>query len=290
MKRLFKNLSIAMLALAFMAACGENTSGANKKKNSGINGYGNGQTGYTTQGENYTSIDQVRADFNAKSLSDGIANNTNLYHVGTYFGGNAQGGGQVGVSIYGCLNLIFWEVGDCDSGNGGYDIDAYLQSALDMGRIWRTNSVGTNSVLVDEAYDVLNNDYLFQTVTYDRNDDIYREMLGLDRNDIVELRISAATVRLTNNQVIPATHIEYFYGANYTGYTQITGIQRFIVTKNLPTIANPVAVINSAGYLTGYLSNIGNDINVQSITIEKMHNFIYGSIQQVSSQQTVNLR
>lgn len=289
MKRLFKNLSVGLLALSLMAACGDNASGTKTKKNSGISGFGNGQTGYTTQGENYSSLDQIRNDYNSKSLASGIANNTNVYHVGTYFGGQSQGGAQVGVSVYGCLNLIFWEVGDCDS-NGGYDIDAYLQSALDMGRIWVTRDVGTNSVIVDEATGVLNGDYLFGSVTFDRNNDIYEDMLAIGRNDLVDVKISGATVKLTNNQVLPATHIEYFYGVNYTGYTQVTGIKRFIITKNLPTIANPVAVINQAGYLTGYLSNIGNDINVQSLTIEKMHNFVYGQIQQVSNQQTVNLR
>jgi hypothetical protein len=290
MKRLFKNLSVAMLALSLMAACGDNSTGAKSKKSSGVSGFGNGQTGYTTQGENYSNIDQIRNDYSNKSLASGIANNTNIYHVGTYFGGQSQGGGQVGVSVYGCLNLIFWQVGDCDEAGGGYDIDAYLQSALDMGRIWVTDSVGQNSVIVDEAYDVLNGDYLFQSETFDRNDDIYRDMLGLGRNDIVSIKISGATVKLTNNEVLPATHIEYFYGTNYTGYTNITGIKRFIISKNLPVIANPVAVVNQSGYLTGYLSNIGNNINVQSITIEKMHNYIYGQIQQVSNQQTVQLR
>jgi hypothetical protein len=289
MKRLFKNLSVGLLALSLMAACGDNASGTKSKKSSGISGFDNGQTGYTTSGENYSSLDQIRSDYNSKSLASGIANDTNVYHVGTYFGGQSQGGAQVGVSVYGCLNLIFWEVGDCDS-SGGYDIDTYLQSALDMGRIWVTRDVGTNSVIVDEATGVLNGDYLFDAVTFDRNNDIYEDMLAIGRNDLVDVKISGATVKLTNNQVLPATHIEYFYGVNYTGYTQVTGIKRFIITKNLPTIANPVAVINQAGYLTGYLSNIGNDINVQSLTIEKMHNFVYGQIQQVSNQQTVNLR
>lgn len=287
MRTIMKRMAIAILALGVLSACGENKSGG-KNKSSHSGNIGIGTNGYTTQGENYSNLDQMRTAFGSKSLADGIANGANVYHVGTYFGGSNSGGGQVSVEVYGCLNLLFWQVGDCDSGMN--DISSYLESALNMGRIWQVQSASGSSVAINEAYDVLNNDYLFQPRTFDRNDANYRDMLALDRSDIVDVRISGASVRLTNNQVIPATLVEYFYGNNYTGQMNITGMKRFILSNNLPVVANPVAVIDQNGYLTGYLSNVGTQINVQSITVERMHSVYYGNIQQSSGQQTVNLR
>tara|TARA_B100001971_G_scaffold129103_1_gene119004 strand:- start:43168 stop:44007 length:840 start_codon:yes stop_codon:yes gene_type:complete len=276
-----------LLAFSVLSACGENKSGGgSSSKSSGI---GNGQTGYTTQGENYSNIDEVRNQYNSKSLADGISNGTNIYHVGTYFGGSNSGGGQVSVNVYGCLNLIFWQVGDCDS-NNGYDINSYLESALNMGRIWQVQAASGESISINEAYDVLNNDYLFQPETFDRNSAKYREMLGLNRNDIVDVRISNASITLTNGQVIPSTLVEYFYGNNYTGGANITGMKRFILSANLPVVANPVAVIDGNGAITGYLSNVGNGIKVKSLTVTRMHGTnYYGQIQQTSGQQTVNI-
>lgn len=287
MKTMMKRMSIMLLAFSVLSACGENKSGGGKSSSS-TSGIGNGQTGYTTQGENYNNIDEVRSRYNSKSLADGIANGANIYHVGTYFGGSNSGGGQISGQIYGCLNLIFWQVGDCDS-NSGYDITSYLESALNMGRIWQVQAGSGESISINEAYDVLNNDYLFQPRTYDRNDAKYREMLGLDRNDIVDVRISNASIRLTNNQVVPATLVEYFYGNNYTGGNNITGMKRFLLSSNLPVVANPIAVIDSNGAITGYLSNVGNDIKVKSLTVTRMHGVYYGQIQQTSGQQTVNI-
>lgn len=290
MKTIMKRMAIAILALGVLSACGENKSGGKSSSSSSNGNIGIGTTGYTTNGENYSNLDQIRSDYNAKSLADGISNGANVYHVGTYFGGNNNGGGQISGGIYGCLNLIFWQVGDCDNNNGG-NINSYLESALNAGRIWQVQSATSSSVAINEAYDVMNNDYLFQSVTFDRNDPNYRDMLGLNRSDIVDVKISGASIRLTNNQVIPATVVEYFYGSNYTGQMNVTGIKRFVMSKNIPVVANPVAVIDANGFISGYLSNVGTEINVQSITIERMHSVnYYGQIQQTSGQQTVNLR
>ena len=287
MKSIMKRMSIMLLAFSVLSACGENKSGGGKKSSS-VNGIGNGQTGYTTQGENYNNIDEVRNRYNSKSLADGIGNGTNIYHVGSYFGGSSSGGGQISGGVYGCLNLIFWQVGDCDS-SSGYDISSQLESALNLGRIWQVQGASGESISINEAYDVLNNDYLFQNATYDRNNAKYREMLGLNRNDIVDVRISNASIKLSNNQDVPATLVEYFYGTNY-GNVNISGMKRFILSSNLPVVANPIAVIDAYGAIKGYLSNVGNDIKVRSLTVTKMHGVNgMGQIQQTSGQQTVNI-
>lgn len=274
MKTIFKRMSIMLLAFSVLSACGENKSGGgSSSKSSGI---GNGQTGYTTQGENYSNIDEVRNQFSAKSMADGISDGETVYHVGSYFGGNSSGGGQVSVNVYGCLNLIFWQVGDCDS-NSGYDPTSYLENALNLGRIWQVQGASGESISINEAYDVIGGNYIYQPQSFDRNNAKYRAMLGLDHAQNVKAVISNAQIKLSNNQIIPATFIEYFVVSTgpYGNEFYMQELDSFVVTKNLPVVANPVLV--TKGYtIKGYLSNVGQNIRVKSITISR-DNYINGN-------------
>src|SRR5690554_1293467 len=111
MKKLFKNLPLALLVLTLSVGCGkDNSSGGSSGSSSepiAVDGIGNSS-------QNFQTIEEVRTAFNAKSMSAGVTQNLDVYHVGPYFGGKASGGGiKVDYGVSGCLNLIFWQWGDC---------------------------------------------------------------------------------------------------------------------------------------------------------------------------------
>ena len=86
MKKLFKTLPVLLIAGALSVSCGKNnSSGGGSSSSTPINGLP-GST--VTQTSAYSTIEQVRAAFNNKSLSDGLNNGSEIYHMGSFFTGS----------------------------------------------------------------------------------------------------------------------------------------------------------------------------------------------------------
>jgi len=278
MKKWFKNLPVLLLSMAILSACGENTTGGKSSKSSGVETIGS--SGYSDNNQNYGNMDEMRSEFNAKSLSDGVGNNDYIYHIGNYFNPNASQNNSGGTfNVSGCINIFGFEIGDCQSGST-YDPTAQLQLILDRGRLYKAVSSNSSTVNVDHAYSVINGEFIYQADTFDRNSSTYREMLGLE-DSVLESRITSATITLANNTQIAAKHVELFLGT----FGGLTGIKRFVVTTNLPVVANPVFAYteNASSSKIGALAEIGN-VKIQRIQVNKVHYFYNGQIVPGSGQ------
>lgn len=305
MRALFKSLPILVIAGALSVSCGDksNSSGSSSSS-SGVSGLP-GNT--VTQTQSYTSIDQVRSAFASKPMNDGLATGTEIYHMGPYFNSNYSSSGinfQAGF----CLQLFGWSAGDCDTqGTSQQDL---LLAQLDNGVFKKATASSTTAVSYQEPSGVSNAsgywEYTYdtaQTQSYDRNNSQYKEMLGLDLTsaNILDSKVSPATITLSNGQQIAGQILEIVTGYNNYGQQSIQDIRRYVLSTNLPVAANPIAVINGAnpvlyGYngltalVNGYLAYLGNSSvqgevqAVQSITINTM-NIVqgYGQLQQVQN-------
>lgn len=292
MRALFKQLPILVIAGALAVACGsgENSSGGGSTTAPGINGLP-GNT--VTQTTSYQSVDQVRAAFNSKGLNDGLANGTEIYHMGPYFN-NSYGNGGINFQGGFCINLFGQTYGDCQNNNGQQD---YLLDLLDNGVYKKVTAASTTAVSYQEPSGVSNQSGFWQftydnsaTQSYSRNSQDYLKMLALDvpMNNIVESRVSPATITMSNGQQVAGQILEVVTGYSNYGQVSVSDIRRYVLSTNLPIAANPIAVINGMspivnGYygptaiVNGYLAFLGNSnvqgqaLAVQSIQIPVMH-------------------
>jgi hypothetical protein len=277
MRKTTKNLSVLMMAAFMTVSCGksDNSSG------SGGSGGGAGISEYT-QTQAYGSIDQVRQAFAGKSIADGAPVGTEVYHVGSYFGGSSSSGS---FNVSGCAQILFWEIGDCGTNTSQQETE--MLSRLTKGEYKTVFGSSANAVTykIPTGIEVVNNtvQYVYNgsDKTYDRNDQVYKEMLALDRNDILETRVSPATITFQNNTTIAGQIVEVVFGNNNYGNTQVTDMKRFVLSTNLPSIANPIAVLNGAyPSLSGYLAAVGTPTNyrmIKSISITTIHTYQWGS-------------
>jgi len=273
MRKTTKTLSVLMMAAFMTVSCGK------KENNSGSGGSGGGAgISEYTQTQAYGSIDQVRQAFAAKSIADGAPVATEIFHIGSYFGGSSGSGG---FNVSGCAQILFWEIGDC--GTNTSQQEAEMMSRLTSGEYKTVFQASPNSLTykIPTGVEVVNNTvqytYNGSDITYDRTDEVYKEMLAIDRNDILETRVSPATITFQNNTTIAGQIVEVVFGNNNYGNTQVTDMKRFVLSTNLPTIANPIAVLNGAyPSLSGYLAAVGTPSNyrmIKSIQINTIHTY-----------------
>lgn len=305
---LTKTLPVLVLAGALSVSCGKgnNSSGGGSSTTSPVitglpgNTYG--------QGSAYTSIDQVRAAFQNKTLADGLTVGTEVYHMGPYFNGNYGSGG---INFQGgfCIQLFGWSAGDCGGNNGSSQQDLLLDQ-LDNGVFKKVTAAAADSVSFQEPTGASNASgywqYTYngaQTQSYNRNAVDYKEMLGLDipAQNIIQSYVSPATITMSNGQSVAGQVLEIVVGYNNYGQQQIQEVKRFVLSTNMPIFANPIAVINGFspvmyGYngltaqVNGYLAYLGNSQNanavqgVQQIVINQLHVVQgYGQLQAVQN-------
>jgi hypothetical protein len=292
MKALTKSFLTLALVSALGTSCGggSNKSGSSSSTSGGINGLpGNN----LTQTQSYQSIDQVRSAFNQKALSDGLSSGIEVYHIGPYFN-SGYGGGGASFDASFCIDLGFWSAGDCDN-YGTPNQEDILLNQLNNGVFKKVSSSSSSSVTYQEPTGIMSNNYggaeytynNSQTKTFDRNSLAYREMLGLDipAGNIIESKVSPATITMSNGQQVVGQVLEMFIGSSYYGGANITDVKRYVLSTNLPLMANPVAVISGVGYgyngaqatVSGYLGFLGTTGNssaiqgVQRIQINQLH-------------------
>lgn len=289
MKALFKSLPVLVLAGALSVSCGK---GDNKSGSSSSPGAGGNTWDSVTQTQSYQSIDQVRSAFNQKAMNQGLSNGMEIYHMGSHFNSN-YGGGGINFQAGFCIDLGFWSAGDCDS-YGGPSQEDILIDQLNNGVYKKVTSSNASSVTYQQPTGVASDNYGGYVYTYnnaqnesfDRNSADYKEMLGLDipANNLVDSKVSPATITLSNGQQVVGQVVELFIGSSYYGNTTVSDVRRYVLSANLPLAANPVAVISGIvnGYygpmatVSGYLGFIGNTTSnqvqaVQSIKINQLH-------------------
>lgn len=264
MKKLMKKLLLLAMVMS-LASCGNNSSGGSSSSSSPAP-ITNGDDTSTWNNDNVendtsqkiSSIESLRDKFAKKSLSDGISNNMAVYHVGpTYSDYSSSFNFEFQVS--GCINLIFWQAGDC--GSSGYSTQDYLQNLVDMGKFKIVKSISNDSIVYEEAIGTTSRDFVVTEKSYDRSSSRYEKMLGLNLTSYgsygAKSIVSAAYVKLSNGQEIEAYLVEHFDGYNTS---------RYVVSPAVPVFANPVAVLDSYGYFTGALKSYGNT-NVSLIQV-----------------------
>lgn len=259
-------LTIALLSMAILSSCGKTDIG-NAQDAAVSYVTANGETIVGTANNNFTTIEQVRSAFNAKSLEAGVSEGMYIYHIGSKYGANSGSGISGGISISGCFFGLF---GDCDDNNTSNQ-NYQLQSYLDNGRMQKVGAVnlGSSSLNIKKATGVLNNDFTYTDQVYTRTSAEYTQMLGLN-SSATETRVFPATVEIsdvTGNKIVDAVIVEHI---NKT-YQSITSIKRYVISTNVPVAANPIAVIegNSNIQVTGVLKSIGTTGHVKKINVDR---------------------
>jgi hypothetical protein len=268
MKTLMNRILLLAMVMTLAAACGKNSSGgggsSQTNPSTNWNGWDNNQYNNNGQQQQY-NIEQIRSQFAAKSLSDGLQNGLAVYHVGPHYSSSYYGGGNFNFQfqVSGCINLIFVQVGDC--GSTGYSNQQYMENIVDMGEFKIVQSSTSTQVNYEEAIGVSNEQFLVTQKTFTRNSSRYTDMLGTNGGVIgggFQSLVTAAYVRLTNGQQIEAYLIEHFNGYNTT---------RYVVSPSLPVLANPIAVLDGYGQFQGALKSVGNtNINMIQVNLHQM--------------------
>lgn len=248
MKTLFIKLPLVLLSLVLITGCGkENSSGDSKSslKNS------IGVDGYTNVPQNFQNITEVRKAFQNKSMADGLTEGMDIYHVGTYFGGQSGTGFSGSYEISGCLNLIFWQYGDCDSGGYNYmeQMISEMESIINNGRLLKVRSASANSVSVQRAVGVDSQaEFIYSNETLSKDSGVLSQMVA---GDEMFTTVRSARISLSNGQQIEGVAVYNQYGV-------------FVITTNLPLAANPVYV--QSGTSRGYLSKVGQNVSITNVS------------------------
>ena len=246
MKSLCKYIFMGALILG-LASCGkDNSTQGSKSSNTSNTGIS------TTGGSNFKNHAEMKNAFESMSLQSGLNNNDVIYHVGPEFGMQTQGG-NVNFDFNYCIDLIFWQSGDCEQTSSG----SQLEYILSNGEYKVVKNTSSNQVSYDLADGIVNNMFSFLPSEFNRNDDLYQRMLGINQGNIVKIVLSKADVRLSNNQTIKADYVEYFYDNN--------SVEGFVVSNALPLMANPLFITENYS-ITGALSFSGNK-TIKSISV-----------------------
>lgn len=267
MKKLMQ-LTLLLAMASFISSCGkENASGAGVTSAAApvvpctdinYNGVCDSDEGL----ENAVTGDYagLKHSLETKEFSDGIANNTVVYHEGTFFGAPAQQ--QTlnfefrAVLCIGSENLL----GNDDYCQGSDLSDYYNNGEYKL--VKSSDSEGNNYSLATgiNSYGYINYQ---NNLRFDQNTEQYRKILNKDELALSKVVVSSANIQFNNEEKKGAELIEYFFSdGRYEAY---------LVSRDLPLIANPIAVLEgySSGYgtnfgLTGLLRNIG-DKNIRAI-------------------------
>lgn len=270
MKKLFRVIALGAMVLA-LASCGkENESGGSSSSGSSTQDWYN-QGG---SGENFGDYSQLKSYYSSKALNSGVSNNMVVYHIGPEFGGDNFGGVNFNLDFGFCFNLFGELKGDCDQYNQGQDLGVIV----DKGEYKVVRSSTSSSVNVDVATGSSNGVFNFVNASYTRNDALFREMLNMDNRPVAKVVVSQAQVYLTDGKKVNADYIEYFYN---DGSQEVKG---YIVSQELPIIANPLAVTDNYD-LTGVLSFSGSQ-TIRSVQVT-IHDLQYDYM--TNTYQVINI-
>lgn len=275
MKKIGKKLLILGLLSTLMVSCGgKNSSGGSGSAGSNAdhiqdNGDWNSESQGNSPSQGMVDISVVQREFNQKSFTDGLSNGAFIYHIGPYYSANNNSNQRnFGFKISGCLRLFFRQIGNCNGANGlGHQ--AYLESILQRGKLKVITGTSSENVSYKTAQSAGAYDFIYDAGNViSRSSNIYREMLGGSAHTSYNSKVIAsyAYVELENGQRVKAYHIEIF-----TAFA----VKRYVVSPQLPIVANPIAILDDSGTFLGALKSVG-DVKIRRIQVQG-HKIGYGS-------------
>lgn len=247
MKTKIKNAFLMVAVSALIVSCGKGNSSSSGGKGGDVSGVKE----FTENTVSDVSIQTIQSKFNSlNTASNGAQAGAIVYHVGPYYMGLGSSS-SFNFQVSGCLNLIFTQIGDC---NTGYSAENYWRSIIDSGSYKVIKSVSTTSNSYERLTDVDGNDLYYTAYSFSKNASLYKSMLDLDSSGsfgygATPTKGSVAEVTLTNGQKIEAYLVEKFDG--YYNY-------KYVVSPQLPLMANPVAILDRYGNFLGALKGVGN--------------------------------
>ena len=250
MRALFTKLPLAILGLAILTSCGKD-------------GESGGSSSASVQGSISAgaNIDQIRHAFNSTSLSHGITQSsdqnygTSIYHGGSYFKVPSDSDCK-SVDLFG-IDLFELCFGSHQSP---------LERELDLYEIKQVNTASSSEVRFKEPVGLNNygQGYVYGSEqVFNRSNERYKAMLGLKNQRPVEVRPSAAKITLSNGAIKNGVYVEYFFGTKQDNILNLTSKEAYVLSTELPVLANPIAVENSNGQVVGKLGKVGSLIVTQ---------------------------
>lgn len=274
MKNFMKKIMLLATVMSFTVGCGNNSSGGGGGNHAGPDLPGGGIT--SQSGQSVKSIEELRAIFEKKKMSDALEEGMPIFHMGPAFS-NATVSSSLNFESSFCAQLLIWSFGDCKTQQQVYNEQylAYINQSISNGRFNVVERLFSDSILVhqiteffDASLDLQNSRGNADIYSKD-NTPFYKEMLGLNTTNnwgfggSSKYHVSSAKVEMENGQTIEAYLVEIF------NYQTTSTAKKFIVSPQLAVIANPVAVIepNYYGYtyFTGALKSVGG-VKVKSIS------------------------
>lgn len=255
MRKLFKNLPVALITFALMASCGkEGSSGSSSSSNSNVSDT------VTT-----TSTD-IRDAIEAKSMAAGAPAGTTIYHWGYDSDSSSESENCESYDLWIINPTVCWG-GSVNTGTNSTRIIKVVDPAVD--------SVTYSQASGNDSYgNLVFGDAL--AAPFDRGSETYTAMLGLDETPLA-VKISSATISFQGTSK-SAKLVEYFYGEKdyITGRKIYSSVKRYVLSTSVPVIANPVVSFGNGFNVTSRLMKINNS-QVTGVKLTKYHTIEYKS-------------
>lgn len=220
---------------------------------------------YSSSSAEFGSFDKLKDYYMNKSFDTGSVDGQIVYHIGPEYGMQTSGGS---FNFDFCINFFGSTIGDCDDvGN-----TTILQGIVDNGKYKVVTSANASGVSYNEADSVENDQFVFEPRNLDQTSESFSEMLNLDNQPVIKVLVSKADITLSDGSKVNGDLVEYFYSQGGPEN------EAFIISKDLPMLANPVAIFNATGSAQGALNNVGNKL-IKSVSAMKhsvQYNFITG--------------
>lgn len=246
MKNLMNLMLIAAMVFAF-SACGKKEESSSSSASVPVVNPLPTTDFYGSESTEFGNFDTLKQYFLAKTFDNGVSAGQIIYHVGPEYGMQTSGGN---FNLGFCIVFFGQTIGDCDDmGN-----NAILENIVANGEYKVVTSANASGVSYDLATDVVDGQFVFEARNFDQTSESFIDMLNLDNQAVIKVVVSRAQITYTDNSQVAGDLVEFFYGSGGS----ISNIKRIVLSKDLPLIANPVAIFDAYGNAKGALNNISN--------------------------------
>ena len=247
MKKLF-GFTLTVLVAMGVSGCGKDNKTGSKNKTVPA-----GTTVNTSNNPaNFANYDQLRSYYESYSMSTRLSSNMVVYHIGPIYGGdnlfNSYNDFNFDLDFGYCINLFGTLKGDCGS-NQSSNNSSSLSYFIERGEYKIIRGHAENNVNYDRITKSSNAGNDFQAEQYDRNNEVYREMLNLSGDPVDKIVITKADVQVSERdsngnfktdsngnlivKTIKADYVEYFFTNK--------PMEGYVISNELPLVANPIA-------------------------------------------------
>lgn len=158
-------------------------------------------------------------------------------------------------SVSYCFNFFGITKGNCGSSTTN-SINSYYQNLINNGDLMEIGALSAQRVDYRKFTSISSTGIIAYISYYrDRSSPVYKSMLGIDATN-KQFYVTNATVKDNTGKSYEAYHVEV-----YDSYSYDISPDRFtsyIVSPELPILANPLATINSNGQVVNVVTIVGN--------------------------------